>query len=108
MFINSGEIARRVGGKKRAHEDPHWAKPILVGMVERGILETDLMGRYRIKPVRRSKKGKWVSPDIAKILAENKIPVPGETPPVKGAPGSVAAVNTGESEIGEDDFYEQL
>jgi hypothetical protein len=108
MFISSSEIARRVGGRKRVHADPRWAKPILVSMADRGILETDLLGRYRIKPVRRKKREKWVAPDIAKILAEHNLPIPGEHAAGHGASGNVAAVTGGEGEIAEDDYYEQL
>jgi hypothetical protein len=40
---------------------------------ERQILEGDEMGRFRIKPVKR--KGRWISPDIEKILRESGIEV---------------------------------
>ena len=37
-------------------------------------LESDVQGRYRIKPVPRKKKGnQWVAPDIAKILKESGV-----------------------------------
>ena len=45
-------------------------------MEERGILESDVQGRYRIKPVPSKKRGnKWVAPDIAKILQESGVAV---------------------------------
>jgi len=93
VFVNAVEIARRAGGKKRFYEDSDWAKPILVRMTERGILESDPSGRYRIKPVARKGKGKrWVSPEIAKILEESGVEVESE----------------GASELGSDEYYEQL
>ena len=106
MFINASEIARRVD-KRRVHKEPHWAKPILMSMEERGILETDILGRYRIKPVRRNKKSKWIAPDIAKILEENKIAIPGQSAP-GSAPNDVTAITEGESDIANDEYYEQL
>lgn len=90
-FVNAMEIARRAGGRKRFHEDPDWAKTFLVRMTERGILEVDPQGRYRIKPVgKRGKNKRWVAPDIAKILQESGVEVEGT------------------SELGPDDYYEQL
>ena len=60
-------------------------------MEERGILESDIQGRYRIKPVRKKKVGKqWVAPDIAQILKESGVEVEGE------------------GDIADDDYYEQL
>jgi hypothetical protein len=90
-FVNAMEIARRASGRKRFHEDPDWAKQFLVRMAERGILEVDPLGRYRIKPVgRKGKDKRWVAPDIAKILQESGAEVEGT------------------SELGSDDYYEQL
>ncbi len=71
QFISNREISRRAGGKRRFHREPEWAKPVLQRMVERGILETDPAGHYRIKPVDEKIAGKrrhWVSPQIANIL----------------------------------------
>ena len=60
-------------------------------MAERGILERDLLGRYRIKPVPRKKKDhRWVAPDIAKILKE----------------GGVEVEDAGDIES--DEYYDQL
>jgi hypothetical protein len=71
-FLSSREICRRAGGKKRFQAEPDWAKPVLLRMVEKGILETDASGYYRIKPIHKKDKGtKWVSPHIAKILQES-------------------------------------
>jgi hypothetical protein len=68
-FISAREICRRAGGRKRFQKSPEWAKPILQNMVERGILEADSAGHFRIKPVPHNTKMKrWVSPQIAAIL----------------------------------------
>jgi hypothetical protein len=90
-FVNAMEIARRAGNKKRFYDDPDWAKVVLMRMEERGILDSDAAGRYRIKPASRKDKDKrWVAPDIAKILQESGV----ETE----AGGDIAA----------DEFYEKL
>ena len=90
-YIGAVEIARRAGLKKKFYEDPDWAKPVLMRMEERGILQSDSMGRYRIKPVQKKDKHKrWVSPDIAKILQESGVEV-GEA-----------------SDVAPDDYYDQL
>jgi len=90
-YVNAVEIARRASGRKRFHDDPEWAKPLLVRMTERGILQADALGRYRVKPVGKTGKGKrWVSPDIAKILQESGV--------------EVESAN----ELGSDDYYEKL
>ena len=70
-FVNPKEIARRAGGKRKFAKKPDWAKAILVRMHENGVLECDIAGRYRIKPVSKKDKNKrWVSPQIAKILQQ--------------------------------------
>ena len=91
-FVSAKEVSRRAGTKKRYHEDPDWAKPIMLAMVERSILEGDAMGRFRVKPERKKNhKQRWVSPDIEKLLKDNGVEV-------EGAEGGLAA----------DDHYEQL
>ena len=93
-FTNAKEVARRATSKKRFYEDPDWAKPILMRMAERGILESDIQGRYRIKPVPKKKHvKKWVAPDIAKILQESGLEVEG---------------GEGGGDIATDEYYEQL
>ncbi|MGA2788390.1 MAG: hypothetical protein ABSF60_12765 [Verrucomicrobiota bacterium] len=90
-FVAGMEIARRAGNKQRFYQDPDWAKVVLMRMQERGILESDPSGRYRIKPVsRKDKQKRWVAPDIAKILQESGV----ETE----AGGDIAS----------DEFYEEL
>jgi hypothetical protein len=68
QFVPTREIARRAGGKWRYHEDPNWATPVLVRLVEMGILESDATGYYRLRPKEKSKPKKWISPQIQSIL----------------------------------------
>jgi hypothetical protein len=90
-FISVKEIARRASSKKKFYTNPDWAKPLLGRMRERGVLENDTQGRYRIKPVQKKGHGKrWVAPEIAKILSENGVPVEGA------------------GETGTDEYYDQL
>ena len=69
-FVSGREIARRVGSKERFTQDRSWALPILVTMVRNGILETDYLGHYRLKPITQKKKRKrtYVAPQFLKIL----------------------------------------
>jgi hypothetical protein len=91
-FVAAREICRRAGGRKRYEEDHDWAVPILMRMIERQILETNAGGQYRVKPKKKQKNDRWVSPDIAKILQEKGVEVKGQTA----------------SELGSDEYYEQL
>ena len=94
-YIAAREICRRAGGRKRYNDEPEWAKPVLLRMEERGILESNSTGHYRVKPVKKN-KGKdkrWVSPDIAKILKESGVEVENAAE---------------ESSIASDEYYEQL
>ena len=73
-YINAKEVSRRAGTKKRFHEDPDWARPILQAMVDNGLLESDLRGLFRVKPERKGgHKQRWVSPDIEEILKEKGV-----------------------------------
>jgi hypothetical protein len=90
-FTSAKEIARRATVKKRFYDNPGWAQPVLLRMVERGILERDIQGRFRIKPISRKDRTKrWVAPDITKILEESGVEVEGA------------------DELESDDYYEQL
>jgi hypothetical protein len=92
-FVSYREITRRAGGKQKFHKNQDWARPFLARMQERGILEADAQGRYRIKPVKsKSKATRWVSPDIAKILQEKGVKVEGSN------------IN----EVAHDDYYDGL
>lgn len=72
QYVAAREICRRAGGKHKYRKDESWAIPALTRMVERGILETDQGGHYRIKPRPvRDKKRKLVSPQIARLLKES-------------------------------------
>jgi len=64
------DVSRRVGSKRRFRYNPDWANPVLLRMVERGILETRADGSYCLKPLpRREVQGKrWVRPEIAELL----------------------------------------
>ena len=74
-----------------------------MSMVDRGILESDIQGRYRIKPIPRKKKGQMDRARTAKNLEENSVPIPGESTPnpaggvpaegASAAPWSRAKVN---------------
>jgi hypothetical protein len=72
-FVSTREIARRAGGKRKFRETPDWAFPVLARMIERGIIECDHGGRYRLKlaPKNDETKPRWVSPQVAKILKES-------------------------------------
>jgi len=71
-FISAREICRRAGGKHKFRVSPEWAKPVLSRMVERGILESDSSGHYRLRPMnRKDERRKFVSPQIAKILKQS-------------------------------------
>lgn len=72
-FISAREVCRRAGGKKRFKYEEEWAKPALTRMVDRGILETNPSGHYRITPYvpDARKRKKWVSPQIQRILLES-------------------------------------
>jgi hypothetical protein len=91
QFVGGKEIARRASTKKKFNDNPEWAKPMLSRMQERGVLESNALGQYRIKPVsHKSKDKRWVAPDIAKILQENGVQVEGV------------------AETGTDEYYEGL
>ena len=65
-------ICRYAGGKQRFRETPDWAKPVLLRMIERGIVEMDGHDGYRLKPMPESNVQKrWVAPHIAAILKKS-------------------------------------
>ena len=72
QFISAREIARRAGGKWRFREDPNWAALILVRLVEKGVLDSDATGYYRLRPTdKRKKPKKWISPQMKAILEQS-------------------------------------
>jgi hypothetical protein len=69
QFVSHREICRRAGGKWRFRENPNWAMPVLSRMVERGILESDAGGHFRLMPEKKDdKKKRWISPHLKKLL----------------------------------------
>ena len=75
VFFSAREIARRAAGKRVYAETPHWARPFLPRLVEKGLIETDPAGHFRLKdkPKELKAKGrKWVSPHIARLLKKGE------------------------------------
>jgi len=74
LYISPREISRRAGGKWRFREDEGWSKPVLMRMLEKGLVEEDSDGRYRLVMDRTEKrkevKPRWISPAVQKILAK--------------------------------------
>ena len=72
QFIPVREISRRIGGRRKFHAFPDWAQSVLLGMVERGILEADDKDQFRLKPrPKELTQGKrWASPALAKLLMD--------------------------------------
>lgn len=71
QFVSFKEVSRRAGGKRRYRVEPEWATTVLARLVEKGIIESDSTGHYRLKAKPRREKrsqSKWVSPEIRKIL----------------------------------------
>ena len=73
-FLTAKEICRRASSKRRYREDESWALAPLMRMVERGILETDDTGAYRIRsrPDPKEKLQRWVSPEIKQVLRDSE------------------------------------
>ena len=72
QFVSFAEISRRAGGKRRYRNEPEWATPVLYRMIEKGIIESDSTGHYRLKVrPKREKPSRWVSPQIRKILEKS-------------------------------------
>jgi CheY-like chemotaxis protein len=46
------EIARKAGGKRRFREDAKWAVRVLFRLVDKGVIEADAEGHYRLRSVR--------------------------------------------------------
>jgi hypothetical protein len=69
QFVSYAEISRRAGGKRRFRQEPEWASNVLNRLVEKGLIESDSTGHYRLKGrPKREKTARWVSPEIRKIL----------------------------------------
>ena len=49
--------------------EPEWATPVLGRLVEKGMIESDSTGHYRLKVrAKREQPARFVSPEIRKIL----------------------------------------
>ena len=86
VYVSAKEICRRAGTKRRYHEDPDWAKPVLQRLVERKLLESDALGRYRIKPEpRKGHHGSPGAPEGENSLQNGVLPMdPDSEDTVKG------------------------
>ena len=72
QFISAKEICRRADGKQRFRDEPDWAIRVLLRMAEKGFVESDAAGHYRLPPPEKKERPKkWVSPEIKKILEES-------------------------------------
>jgi len=69
QFVSHREICRRAGGKWRFRENQNWAMPVLSRMVEKGILESDASGHFRLMPEKKEEAQR----DQGKLL-KSKIP----------------------------------
>ncbi len=75
QFVALAEISRRASGKRREEREPGWAVPVLGRLVEKGIVESDSTGHYRLKPrAGKEKPRKWISPQVRKMLEESGKP----------------------------------
>lgn len=70
QFVSPRIISRRLGGKRRYHQDPLWAVPILSRMVDKGVIETDAQGHFRLRRADQvdGRKRTWISPQVRSIL----------------------------------------
>jgi len=72
QFVAAKEISRRAAGKKRYYDDPDWAVRVLIRMMEKGLVEGDAAGHYRLpQENKESKPKKCVSPQIKKLLEQS-------------------------------------
>ena len=78
-WVNAKEICRRAGGKRRFHEDNDWARPVLLRMKDRRVIERDELGRYRIRPQpKKGHKEHGIAQDIETLLRETGVQVDAE------------------------------
>lgn len=82
QYVAQREICRRAGGKWRYREDPNWAAPVLLRLVEKGVVQDDSAGHFRLVQKEKKKKPKWVSPQIREILRKS-----GKTFEIEEEPG---------------------
>ncbi len=70
-FVSGRQIARRASGQRRFRVDPNWAVPVLMRLVEQGLLESDPTGHYRLvnqERARGNRNKRWLSPQVRSIL----------------------------------------
>lgn len=70
QFVSARVISRRLGGKRRYHDNPLWVLPILSKLVEKGHVETDAQGHFRIRKPDPTdhRKRTYLSPQVKRIL----------------------------------------
>lgn len=72
QYVPVNSVCRYAGGKQRFRDSPDWAKPVLLRMLERGIVEMDEPVGCRLKPMPQSNvRKRWVAPQIADILKKS-------------------------------------
>lgn len=71
QFVSGREINRRAGGKRRFRDNPNWATPILAGLVEKRLVESDSTGHYCLVKRTEKKPKKWIAPHIRQILKDS-------------------------------------
>ena len=67
-FVSGREISRRASGKHRYREEEDWAGPVLLRLVEKGLIEDDSKGHFRYIP---PKPKKWIAPHLKQILKKS-------------------------------------
>lgn len=78
-YVAAQQICRQADGRRRFESDPKWAFVVLARLVDKGVLETDGSGRFRLpsesKIEKKAKPARWISPQIKKILeSRGKLP----------------------------------
>lgn len=70
QFVSARVISRRLGGRRRYHEDPLWVMPLLTKLADKGLVETDAQGHFRLKKAEPSDRRKrtFISPQYRRIL----------------------------------------
>ena len=70
-FMTEMEIARRADGRNHFMKDTHWAHLALSQLMDFGLLESDGIGKYRLKCRRGKSAGmnrKYLAPQVREIL----------------------------------------
>ncbi|HYG24382.1 MAG TPA: hypothetical protein VEH04_16515 [Verrucomicrobiae bacterium] len=68
QFVGLREICRRAGGKQRFQEEEDWALPVLLRLAERGLVEDDRAGHFRLVRKEKRTEQKWIAPHLRDIL----------------------------------------